>query len=43
MALKQRQIPEQLIRIGFEEIDEEEYLKVLKELFVKTRRIEIRN
>lgn len=35
MALTQRQIPEQLIRIGFEEIDEDEYLKVLKELFVK--------
>lgn len=35
MALKQRQIPEQLIRIGFKEIDEDEYLKVLKELFVK--------
>lgn len=35
MALKQRQIPEQLIRIGFEEIDEEEYLKVLEELFAK--------
>ena len=35
MALKQRQIPEQLIRIGFKEIDEGEYLKVLKELFVK--------
>lgn len=37
MGLKQRKIPDQLIRIGLNEIDEEEYQKVLIELFDKKR------
>lgn len=35
MALRQRKIPDNLIAIGFKEIDEDEYLEVLKELFEK--------
>lgn len=35
IALKQRKIPEKLIKIGLREIEEEEYIKVMKELFEK--------